>query len=126
MANKREKTNFNKSQRFNFALTWADVDNRAYRQEIVDLANKIGRTKAGSSREAIPFGPEYYALAPILDEYQAKMAMHLEFRKKLSAEDVAKASGEPYEKVKEALDYIAWAGVAFLNTINGVDMYWQD
>jgi len=126
MAKKSQKTNFNKSKRFNFALTWADVGDREYRQEIVDLANKIGRTKAGTSREAIPFGPEYYALAPILDEYQAKIAMHLEFRKKLSAKDVAKASGEPYEKVKEALDYIAWAGVAFVNTIDGVDMYWQD
>ena len=126
MAKKQEKTNFNRSKRFNFALTWADVDGREYRQEIVDLANKIGRTKAGTGMEAIPFGPEYYALAPILDEYQAKMAMNLEFRKKLSAEDVAKASGEPYEKVKEALDYIAWAGIAFVNTIDGVDMYWQD
>ena len=126
MAKKQEKTNFNKSERFNFALTWADVDGRDYRQEIVDLANKIGRTKAGTGREAIPFGPEYYALAPILDEYQAKIAMYLEFRTKLSAEDVAKASGEPYEKVKEALDHIAWTGVAFVNTIDGVDMYWQD
>lgn len=120
------KTNFNKSERYNFALTWADVDGRPYRQEILDLANKIGRTKAGSSREAIPFGPEYYCLEPILTEYQAKIALHLAFRDKLSAEDVAKTSGEPYEKVKEALDYIAWAGVAFVNTINGVDMYWQD
>ncbi len=126
MTKKQEKTNFNKSERFNFALTWADVDGREYRQEILDLANKIGRTKAGTGREAIPFGPEYYALAPILDEYQAKIAMHLEFREKLSAEDVVKTSGEPYEKVKEALDYIAWAGVAFVNTIDGVDMYWQD
>lgn len=126
MSKKSQKTNFNKSKRFNFALTWADVDGREYRQEIVDLANKIGRTKPGTSREAIPFGPEYYALAPILDEYQAKIAMHLQFRKKLSAEDIAKAAGEPYEKVKEALDYIAWAGVAFVNTIDGVDMYWHD
>jgi NADPH-dependent glutamate synthase beta subunit-like oxidoreductase/NAD-dependent dihydropyrimidine dehydrogenase PreA subunit len=126
MAKIQEKTKFNKSERFNFALNWADVDGRAYRQEIVDLANKIGRTKAGSGREAIPFGPEYYALEPILDSYQAKIALHLEFRKKLSASDVATVSGEPYEKVKEALDYIAWAGVAFVNTIDGVDMYWQD
>ena len=126
MAKKQEKTHFNKSKQFNFALTWADVEGRPYRQSIVDLANKIGRTKAGSSREAIPFGPEYYALEPILDEYQAKIALHLAFRKKLSAEDVAKSSGEPYEKVKDALDYIAWAGVAFVNTIDGVDMYWQD
>lgn len=126
MAKNMEKTNFNKSERFNFALTWGDVGDREYRQIIVDLANKIGRTKAGTSREAIPFGPEYYALSPILNDYQAKIAMHLKFREKLSAEDVAKASGEPYEKVKEALEYIAWAGVAFVNTIDGVDVYWQD
>lgn len=126
MAKDTQKTNYNKSKRFNFALTWADVDGRAYRQEILDLANKIGRTKAGSSREAIPFGPEYYALEPILDSYQAKIALHLEFRKKLSAADVAKASGEPYQKVQEALEYIAWTGAAFVNTVDGVDMYWQD
>lgn len=126
MSNKQVKTNFNKSKRFNFALTWGDVDGREYRQDIVDLANKIGRTKAGTSREAIPFGPEYYALAPILNEYQAKIAMYLKFREKVSAEDVAQSSGEPYEKVKEALDYIAWSGVAFVNTIEGVDKYWQD
>lgn len=126
MAKKSVKTNFNKSERYNFALTWADVDGRPYRQVIVDLANKIGRTKAGTSREAIPFGPEYYCLDPILDDYQAKIAMHLAFREKLSADDVAKASGEPYDKVKAALDHIAWAGVAFVNNVDGVDVYWQD
>jgi NADPH-dependent glutamate synthase beta subunit-like oxidoreductase/NAD-dependent dihydropyrimidine dehydrogenase PreA subunit len=126
MSKEQTKTNFNKSERFNFALTWADVDGREYRQEIVDLANKIGRTKAGTSREVIPFGPEYYAIASILNEYQVKIAMFLKFRTKVSAEDVVKESGEPYEKVKEALDYIAWTGVAFVNTVDGVDMYWQD
>lgn len=126
MAKKQGKTNFNKSKHFNFALTWADVDGRTYRQEIVDLANKIGRTKAGTSREAIPFGPEYYALEPILNPYEAKIAMYLEFRKKLSAEDIANVSKEPYEKVKAALEHIAWTGVAFVNTIDGVDMYWHD
>ena len=126
MAKKSIKTNFNTSERYNFALTWADVEDRPYRQVILDLANKIGRTKAGSSREAIPFGPEYYCLEPILDDYQANIALHLAFREKLSANDVVKSSGEPYEKVKEALDYIAWAGVAFVNTVDGVDVYWQD
>jgi len=126
MTNKSQKTNFNKSQRFNFALTWADVDGRPYRQEIVDLANKIGRTKPGSGRDAIPYGPEYYALDPILDSYQVKVAMQLQFRKPLSAEAVAQSSGEPLAKVKAALEYIAWAGVAFVNTINGQDVYWQD
>ena len=126
MAKKSEKTNFNKSQRFNFALTWADVDGREYRQDILDVCNKIGRTKAGSSREAIPYGPEYYAIEPCLDEYQAKVIMHLQFRSKLSAQSIAQAMNEPVEKVKAALDHIAWAGLAFVNTIDGEDMYWHD
>ncbi len=122
----QEKTHFNKSKRFNFALNWADVAGRDYRQEILDVANKIGRTKAGSSREAIPFGPEYYALEPLMDAYQANIAMHLKFRKKASAQDIVESSGEPYDKVKAALDHLAWAGASFVNTIDGVDMYWQD
>jgi len=126
MAKSESKTNFNKSEKLNFALNWADVDGRPYRQEILDLANKIGRTKAGTSREAIPYGPEYYILACALDEYQAKISLALKFRDKMSAKDVSKALDEPYEKVKKALEYIAWAGVALVNTIDGVDMYWQD
>lgn len=117
---------FDKHGRFQFANTWDEVAGRPYRQEILDLANKIGRTKAGTSREAIPFGPEYYCLEPILDTYQAKIAMHLAFREKRSAQDVVSLSNEPYEKVKAALDHIAWAGAAFVNTVDGVDMYWQD
>lgn len=126
MTKKMEKTNFNKSKNFNFALTWADVDDRAYRQEILDLANKIGRTKAGTSREAIPFGPEYYALASIVTPFQAKIALQVPFREKISAEDIAKVIDEPVDKVKEALNHLAWSGVTFWNTINGVDMYWHD
>ena len=126
MAKKDVKSSFREENKFKFALTWADVDGREYRQEIIDLANKIGRTKASSSRAAIPFGPEYYALVPILNEKQAKLAMHLKFREKVSAQDIVNVSGETYENVKEMLDYIAWAGVAFVNTIDGVDMYWQD
>ena len=123
---KMEKTNFNKSKHFNFALTWADVDGRAYRQEILDLANKIGRTKAGSSREAIPFGPEYYALEPLLTPFQAKVALHVAFRDKLSADEIATAAGEPIDQVKEALSHLAWTGVTFWNTVEGVDKYWHD
>ncbi|MBU0956555.1 MAG: FAD-dependent oxidoreductase [Spirochaetes bacterium] len=126
MAKSKQKTNFNKSARFDFALTWADVDGREYRQDVLDLCNKIGRTKAGSSREAIPYGPEYYAIEPLVDAYQAKIASYLQFRKKLSAEEIAKTSGEACDKVKEALDHLAWAGLAFVNTVDGVDVYWQD
>jgi NADPH-dependent glutamate synthase beta subunit-like oxidoreductase/NAD-dependent dihydropyrimidine dehydrogenase PreA subunit len=126
MAKDAEIIKFDKGSDFGFANSWAEVEGRAYRQDILDLANKIGRTKAGTSREAIPFGPEYYCLEPILDPFQAQIAMHLGFREKRSANDVANLSGEPYDQVKAALDYIAWAGVAFVNTVEGIDMYWQD
>ncbi len=109
-----------------FATSWQDVGDKPYRQVIVDLANKIGRTKAGSSREVIPFGPEYHALAPILDDEQAKMALLLGFREKKSIADFVKASGAPYDRVKEILEYLAWAGVAFVNTIEGQEVYWHD
>ena len=121
-----EKTNFNKSKNFEFALTWGDVGDRPYRQEVVDLVNKIGRTKAGSAREAIPFGPEYYAFECLVTPYQAKIAMHVKFREKSTAAQIAEAAGEPLDKVKEALDHLAWAGVTFWNTIDGVDVYWHD
>lgn len=126
MGKKESKTNFNKSTRFNFALNWADVDGREYRQEVLDLANKIGRTKAGTSREAIPFGPEYYCIEPLVDEYQAKIAMHIKFREKITAEEISKETGEPLDKVKKALDHLAWAGLTFVNTVDGKDVYWQD
>lgn len=123
---KIERKNFNTSKQFNFALTWDDVAGRSFRQPILDLANKIGRTKAGTGREAIPYGPEYYALEPILTDEQAQIAMHLAFREKRSAKDIAQLSGKPLETVRVALEYIAWAGVAFVNTVNGEDMYWHD
>ncbi|NLI90469.1 MAG: FAD-dependent oxidoreductase [Epulopiscium sp.] len=107
-------------------MSWDDVGDREYRQEILDLANHIGRTKEGSSRGAIPFGPEYRVLEPLLNEYQANIALKLKFREKQTAEDIAKVTGQPYDRVKEALDYIAWAGVSFINTVDGVDYYWQD
>lgn len=121
-----ENKKFDKGSQFNFANSWEEVAGRPYRQDILDLANKIGRTKAGTAREAIPFGPEYYCLEPIINEYQAKIAMHLAFREKRSAQDIVALTNEPYDKVKAALDHIAWAGVAFVNTIDGVDMFWQD
>ena len=126
MPKQSRKTNLNKSKEFNFAFTWADVDGREYRENIVQLADKIGRTKAGSSRGIIPFGPEYYAFDAILDDYQVSIAMNLRFREKLTAKEIADLSGEPYDKVKETLEYIAWAGVAFVNNIDGVDKYWHD
>lgn len=126
MAKNLKETNFNQSSNYDFALTWGDVKGRPYRQNILDVANKIARVKGSSSRACVPFGPEYAIIDPVLDDWQADVAMHLAFRKKRSAADIATEMGEDEDKVHEALEYIAWTGLAFVNTIDGVDMYWQD
>lgn len=126
MAKIQEKTDFNMSSSYNFAANWADVDGRPYRQNVLDLCNKIGRVKGGSSRECIPYGPEYALIDPIVDDFQCEIALALEFRVHLSAQDIVERTGHPYDKVKEALDYIAWSGLAFVNEEDGVDVYWQD
>lgn len=126
MAKNMKTTDFNMSERYDFALTWGDVKGRKYRQEILDLCNKIARAKEGSSRECIPFGPEYCIFDPVLDEYQAKATLELKFREKQSAKEIADRMGEPVEKISEALEYVAWVGATFVNNIDGVDMYWQD
>lgn len=126
MAKNMEKTNFNKSEVYDFALTWGDVKGRKYRQEILDLANHIAQVKPGSSRECIPFGPEYCIFEPVLDEFQANVALKLKFREKQSAKDIATPMNAPVDKVAEALEYLAWAGFCFVNNVKGVDVYWID
>jgi NADPH-dependent glutamate synthase beta subunit-like oxidoreductase/NAD-dependent dihydropyrimidine dehydrogenase PreA subunit len=121
-----ETTDFNQSSRYDFALTWGDVKGREYRQIILDLANKIGRVKEGSGRECIPFGPEYCIFDVTFTDEQAEIATMLKFREKMTAKEVAIACGKPLDVVTEALEYIAWVGAAFVNNIDGVDMYWQE
>lgn len=126
MAKKQKKTNFNTSTEYNFALNWADVDGRSYRQNILDLCNQIGRTKAGAANECIPYGPEYYLLDTILDDFQCEICMAMEFRKKRTAAYMAEKTGYDYDRVKEALEYVAWAGAAIRQEKDGEVLYWQD
>ncbi|HOO73786.1 MAG TPA: FAD-dependent oxidoreductase [Tepiditoga sp.] len=96
------------------------------KEKVLDLANKISRTKRGARDEIKPEYPEYKILEPVITEEMAEVALCLELRKPQSAEEISKLCGKSVEKTSELLWEIAMAGVAFVNKIDGVDKYWHD
>ncbi len=94
--------------------------------KVLDLANKISRTKRGSKDEITPDRPEYYILEPVVTEEMAEVALCLEFRKPMSGEEIAPLCGKSLEVTARLLWELAVAGVAFVNKIDGVDKYWHD
>ena len=96
------------------------------KERVLDLANKISRTKRGSKSEIKPEYPEYLILEPVVTEEMAEAALCLEFRKPKSAEEVARECGKSVEETTKLLWQLALDGVCFVNKIDGVDKYWHD
>lgn len=96
------------------------------KEKVLDLANKISRTKRGSRNEIKQDDPEYLILEPIVTEPMAEVALCLALRKPLSAQEVASMCGKSEEETAELLWQVAMVGAAFVNEIDGVDKYWID
>lgn len=96
------------------------------KEKVLDLANKISRTKRGAKDEITPDRPEYYILEPVVSEEMAEAGLCLELRKPKSAEEVASECGKSVEETAKLLWELAVAGVCFVNKIDGVDKYWHD
>lgn len=96
------------------------------KEKVLDLANKISRTKRGSRDEITPDRPEYYILEPVVTEEMAEVGLCLGLREPKSAEEIAVLCGKSVEKTAKLLWELAVAGVAFVNKIDGVDKYWHD
>lgn len=73
------------------------------KEKVLDLANKISKTKRGSRTEITAEHPEYKVLEPIVTEEMAEVALCLEFRKPQSAEEVAALCGKTVEETKKLL-----------------------
>ena len=93
---------------------------------MLKLANKISRKKMGSKKGITIFDPEYKILAPVVTQEMAEIALHLEFRIHQTAEDIALLSGKDVDYVHEKLLELSDAGVSFVNTENGKDVFWHD
>lgn len=96
------------------------------KEKVLDLANKISRTKRGSKSEIKTEDPEYKILEPVVTEEMAEAALCLELRKPKSAEEVAALCGKTVEETSKLLWELAVAGVCFVNKIDGTDKYWHD
>lgn len=94
--------------------------------KVLELANKISKKKMGSKNGLTMKDPEYKILEPVVTDEMAEVALHLEFRHPLSAEEVASRCGKTVEETSKLLWDLAVAGVCFINEIEGVDKYWHD
>jgi len=95
-------------------------------EKVLDLANKISRTKRGTKMEIKPEYPEYKILEPIVTEEMAEVALCLKLKDPMSADEIAPLCGKSLEMTEKLLWDLAVVGCAFVNEIDGVDQYWID
>ena len=96
------------------------------REKILELANHISRKKMGSKSGITYQDPEYLILEPVVTDEMADIVLHMEIRKKTTADQLAPICGRSVEEVSTLLWDLAVAGVCFVNNIDGVDTYWYD
>jgi len=95
-------------------------------EKVLDLANKISRTKRGTKMEIKPEYPEYKILEPIVTDEMAEVALCLKLREPMSAEEIAPLCKKTVDLTEKLLWELAVAGCAFVNEIDGIDKYWLD
>lgn len=96
------------------------------KEKVLDLANQISKKKRGSKNEIKSTDPEYMILEPVVTEEMAEVALCMEMRKKVTAKELAPKCGKSVEETEKLLMDLAFAGVCFVNKIDGTDTFWYD
>lgn len=94
--------------------------------KVLEFANKVSRKKMESKSAIKETDPEYMILEPVVTDEMAEVALCMEFRKPMSAEEIAPLCGKTVEETSKLLWELAVAGVCFVNKKEGVDKYWYD
>lgn len=94
--------------------------------KVLEFANKVSRKKMGSKDQILATDPEYMILEPVVSDEMAEVALCMEFRKPMSAEEIAPLCGKDVETTGKILWQLAVDGVCFVNEKDGVDKYWYD
>lgn len=102
------------------------MDNHQVKLKVLAFANKVSNKKMGSKGAITAIDPRYYIMEPVVSDEMAEVALVMEFRKALSAEELAKRSGKSVELTEKLCWELAMAGVCFVNKKEGVDKYWYD
>lgn len=98
----------------------------ATREKVLEFANKVSRKKMGSKSGIKTTDPEYMILEPVVTDEMAEVALCLQMRKPMSAEEVAPLCGKSVEETTKLLWELAVVGVCMVNEKDGVDKYWYD
>ncbi len=101
-----------------------------HRENILSLANMIGRKKpglkAGDKGGYNWDDPEYVILEAGVTDEMCEVGLVLGSYVKKSAAEVAALVGKPEDYCHEQLMKLAVYGACFVNCINGVDMFWTE
>ncbi|HBW13994.1 MAG TPA: pyridine nucleotide-disulfide oxidoreductase [Proteiniclasticum sp.] len=83
-------------------------------------------TKMGSKNGVTETDPRFKLLEKIVTEEMAEVALALEYRVHLTAEEISRKCKKPLERTKELLWELAMAGVATVKREGEEDTYWYE
>ncbi len=95
-------------------------------EKLLEFCHKVSNIKYGSKKGFSYDDPRYLLLEKVVTEEMAEVALALEFRVHMTAEEVAERAGKPVDKTKALLWDLAEAGVATVNKKDGVDKFWHE
>jgi len=94
--------------------------------KLLEFVNKVSMTKMGSKKGIKEDDPRFKLLEKVVTEEMAEVALALEYRVHLKAEEIAKKCGKPVDRTKELLWDLAMAGVATVKKEEDGDTFWYE
>ncbi len=94
--------------------------------KLLEFVNKVSMTKMGSKSGVTDEDPRFKLLEKVVTEEMAEVALALEYRVHLRAEQIAKKCNKPVERTRELLWDLAMAGVASIKREGEEDTYWYE
>lgn len=92
--------------------------------KLLTFVNKVSMTKMGTKKGITVEDPRFKLLEKVVSEEMAEVALALEYRVHLTAEEIARKCGKPLDRTKELLWDLAMAGVASIKREEAGDTYW--
>ena len=97
-----------------------------HNHKLLEFCHKVTGVKVGSKKGFSFDDPRYLLLEKVVTEEMAEIALCLEYRKPLPAEEIAKKANRTIDDTRKLLWDLAMAGVSTVNKKDGVDMFWYE
>ena len=94
--------------------------------KLLEYVNKVSITKMRSKNGVTDSDPRFKVLEKVVTEEMAEVALALEYRVHLTAEEISKKCKKPLKRTEELLWDLAMAGVATVKREGDVDTYWYE